>query len=94
MPEDVLFETESKESRESIAAYLRDIANKLEAGGDITLNAGSQTLTMAVPARPTFEVKAEREYSRGGGNEELSLELELEWKEGAETEGDTSLSVE
>lgn len=85
MPEIVLFESESKQSRSDIAAYLRKVAANLEAGEPITLRAGDQSETMTPPARPTFEVKAEREGPADGPGE-LSIEFELEWDEGAESE--------
>lgn len=96
MPEEVLFETEQSMSREDVATYLRAVADKLDGGEEMSLSAGDQSVTMQVPARPTFEVKAERETSRGGGNPELSVEFELEWREGADTEGDGggNLSIE
>ncbi|MCL9816225.1 amphi-Trp domain-containing protein [Natronocalculus amylovorans] len=94
MPEEVLFKSESKHSRAEIAAYFQDIATKLEAGDPVTLSAGSDSITLEVPANPTFEVKAERETSKGGSNPELSIEFELEWKEGDETGEDSSLSIE
>lgn len=95
MPEDVLFKTESARSRSEIAEYLRTVADKLDAGDPVTLSAGSESVTLEVPARPTFEVKAEREYSKSGGPGELSLELELEWDEdGGDEAGSGDLSIE
>ncbi|MFC6724300.1 amphi-Trp domain-containing protein [Halobium palmae] len=94
MPEEVLFETESSRSREEIADYLRTVADRLESDGSVSLSAGSQSVTMDVPSRPTFEVKAERETSSSGGPGELSLELEIEWDEGGnggESGGDLSI---
>jgi len=61
MPEEVLFESESRRSRAEIAAYLRTVADSLESDNAITLQKGEQSVTMDPPARPTFEVKAERE---------------------------------
>ena len=61
MPEEVLFKSESPQSREAIASYLRSVADKLESGDAVTLTAGEQSVTMNPPAKPTFEVKAERE---------------------------------
>jgi amphi-Trp domain-containing protein len=92
MPEEVLFETEAKQTRAEIAAYLRQVADKLDAGDPVTLAAGEQSTTLEVPDRPTFEVKVERETSTGGGNAELSIEFELEWPESGG--GDETLSVE
>lgn len=92
MPEEVLFETERSHSREEIATYLRSVADKLDDGGDLTLSSGDESVDLAVPDRPTFEVKAEREMN---GSTELSVEFELEWKEGQDAEGGSGeLSIE
>jgi amphi-Trp domain-containing protein len=80
MPEEVLFKSESRRSREEVAAYLRTVADTLESGNAITLKKGEQSVTMEPPARPTFEVKAEREGPSDGPGE-LSVEFELEWDE-------------
>ena len=95
MPEEVLFESESDQSREEIAAYLRTVAEKLDSGDAISLTAGNDSVTMEPPARPTFEVKAEREGPTDGPGE-LSIEFELEWDEDADGgEGaDGSLQIE
>ena len=94
MPEEILFETESTQSRSEIAAYLRTFADKLDTDGPITLTAGDQSVTVDPPERPTFEVKAEREGPADGPGE-LSVEFEIEWDEG-ESGGDGSgeLSIE
>ncbi len=89
MPEEVLFKSESDRTRAEIASYLRTVADALEAGDDITLTAGDQSVTMDPPARPTFEVKAEREGPVDGDGE-LSVEFELEWDENANGEGSAS----
>jgi len=95
MPEEVLFKSESAQTREEIASYLRNVAEKLEQGGSISLKAGSESVTMDPPTRPTFEVKAEREGPADGPGE-LSIEFELEWDENSETgEGGTgNLEIE
>ncbi len=89
MPEEVLFKSESDRTRAEIASYLRTVADALEAGDDITLTAGDQSVTMDPPARPTFEVKAEREGPVDGDGE-LSIEFELEWDENANGESGAS----
>jgi len=38
MPEEVLFKSESDQSREDIASYLRSVADKLEQGDAVTSN--------------------------------------------------------
>jgi amphi-Trp domain-containing protein len=92
MPEEVLFESESDMSREEVAAYLRQFADSVEGGGDVTLRAGDQSVTMRPPGRMEFEIKAEREGLAGEPGE-LSIELELEWDED-DGDGDGPLEIE
>ena len=94
MPEKVLFESESRRSREEIAAYLRTVVDSLESGSGITFTRGDESVTMDPPTRPTFEVKVEREGPADGPGE-LSVEFELEWDEDGETGGaDADLEIE
>jgi len=86
--EEVLFETETVQTRAEIADYLRAVAEKLDQGGPVTLETGDDSVTLDPPERTTFEVKAEREVE--GGETELSVEFELEWDEG---ETDDRLSI-
>jgi amphi-Trp domain-containing protein len=96
MPEEVLFEVESDMTRADIASILRDTADKLEAGDELTIDAGGDSITVNPPGTTEFEVKVERETKAGQSEGELSIEFELEWDErhsGADgTDG--SLSVE
>lgn len=87
MPEEVLFETETVQDRTDVAAYLRQVADTLDAGGEVSLSAGEQSITIVPPERVTFEVKAEREGPAEGPGE-LSLEFELEWDENGDGGGD------
>ncbi|WP_435076930.1 amphi-Trp domain-containing protein [Halococcus sp. AFM35] len=91
MPEEVLFETERSMDRGDIAAYLRTVADRLDAGEEIALEAGDQRVALAPPARPTFEVKAERETN---GTTEMSVEFELEWDEGGADGDDGPLTID
>jgi len=96
MPEEVLFESESRRTRDEIAAYLRTVADSLESGDAITLRKGEQSVTMDPPTRPAFEVKAEREGPVDAPGE-LSVEFELEWdeeSEGAEGGKNAELEIE
>lgn len=74
---------------------LRRVAENLDNENAITMNAGSESVTLNLPARPTFEVKAEREGSTDGSGE-LSIEFELEWDETNDNEdgGSGSLEIE
>jgi amphi-Trp domain-containing protein len=82
MPEEVLFKSENRQSREDIASLLRTVADNLEAGESLTLSAGGESVTMDPPSRPEFEIKAEREGPTDGPKER-SVEFELEWDEHA-----------
>ena len=95
MPEEVLFKSESDQTREEIASYLRKVAENLDQGHTITHTSGSESVTMEPPARPTFEVKAEREGPTDSPGE-LSIELEIEWDENGSDDngGDGSLEIE
>lgn len=92
MPEEVLFENESRQSRADVATYLRALADKLDTGDAVTLRAGAEKLTLDVPPSVDFEVKAERET--GSGADELSIEVELEWNEGDESPAEGDLEIE
>jgi amphi-Trp domain-containing protein len=92
MPEEVLFESESKRSRSEVAAYLRDVADALESDGAVTVRASDQSVSVTPPNRVEFEVKVEREGPANGPGE-LGLEFELEWDEDTPDDAD-ELSIE
>ena len=90
MPETVLFETEQRLDRGEIASHLRQVADSLDAGEDLTLAAGGESVTLSPPARPTFEVKAEREGPADAPGE-LSIEFEIAWDEDGDAGGDLEI---
>jgi len=55
----------------------------------VTLQAGGDSVTPEPPARPTFEVTAEREGPTSGPGE-LRIEFELEWPEDADVRAVTA----
>ena len=91
MPEEVIFESEERTTREDVAAHLRAVADRLDEGEPLRLSSGGDELELDVPSTTTFEVKAERETSDSGGPAELSVEFELEWREGDEETGGFSV---
>ncbi|GAB3693570.1 amphi-Trp domain-containing protein [Halorubrum pallidum] len=93
MSEEVLFKSEGRRSRDEIAAYLRTVADSLEAGTAITLRQGDESVSVDPPARPTFEVKTEREGPADGPGE-MSVEFELEWDEESESVVTGDLEIE
>jgi len=83
----VLFESEERHSRQEVARFLRELADKVE-GGEVVLRKGAEELTLNLPGNVVLEVKAEEEDKKG--RTQRSLEVELEWYEG-EDEGSLSL---
>ena len=90
MPEDVLFKSEQRMSREQIASYLQTVVDKLDSGEPVTLQAGGNSVTLDPPVQPTFEVKVEREGPTNGPTE-LSIEFELEWPEDGDDGGELEI---
>ncbi|MFP4228371.1 MAG: amphi-Trp domain-containing protein [Salinivenus sp.] len=91
MPEETLFKFERSMTRADAAAYLRSVAEKLEADGALQLTAGARSHTVDVPDQFEFEVKVERETGQSGA--EIGVEFELEWKEGGEASADGPLEI-
>ena len=75
----VLFKSEEKRSTADVAAFLRQLADKVE-GGQVILRQGADELTLTLPSVVTLEVKAEEESTKSGPKH--SLEVELEWRPG------------
>lgn len=84
----VLFQSEEKQSRQNVAAFLRQLADKVEQK-QVVLQKGTESLSLDIPANVTLEVKAEEEDKKG--RTQRSLEVEIEWYEGEEDEGTLSL---
>jgi amphi-Trp domain-containing protein len=53
MPETVLFGSERQSTRADVASYLRTVADRLETGETVTLEAGSESVTMDPPGTHT-----------------------------------------
>ncbi|AGN01379.1 hypothetical protein L593_07160 [Salinarchaeum sp. Harcht-Bsk1] len=92
--EEKVFVSSGRMAREEIAEYLRAVAESLDRGASITLTEGDESVTLEVPAEPTFEVQVEHEGPEGAMTER-SIEFELEWDEAEEGEaaagGDLSI---
>lgn len=78
----VLFKSEEKKSTAEVAAFLRQLADRVEKG-EVILRQGGDELALNLPGMVTLEVKAEEETS-GSGSVKHSLEVELEWQPGGE----------
>ncbi len=86
----ILFETEERRSAAEIAAFLRTLADKIEAGS-VTLRAGGKEIALPLPKNLILEVKVEEEEKKG--KMKRSLEVELEWILGAEDETGEGIEI-
>lgn len=92
MSDETLFEFEQTFDRTDVAAYLREMADRLDADGQLELTAGGASTTVSVPERLQFEVEVERAPS-DDGSAEMELELELSWREGGEDPASGPLDI-
>jgi amphi-Trp domain-containing protein len=75
----VLFTSEEHVSAQHVSDFLRQLADKVDAG-EVTLSKGDESLTLSLPQDLVLEVKAEEEEKSKGTKR--SLEVEIEWMEG------------
>lgn len=76
--EEDLIEVELHRSPDDVAAALRAIADDLEEGNQITIEAADESATVDPPTGDLeYEVELEREP--GDEGDEIELEIELEW---------------
>lgn len=93
MSDDTLFQFEQTMTRDDVATYLREVADKLDGDGTVELSAGGQSTSLAVPERVQFEVDVERALD-DRGSAEVEVEFELEWYEDEEGTASGSLEIE
>ena len=86
--ETVLFKSEERHNRDTVAAFLRQLADKL-ATGQVILRQGDQEVILDIPVNLVLEVKAEVEQKRQ--DNKRSLEIELEWLEGDDSHAPLTL---
>jgi len=71
-----------------VADFLRQIADKLTAG-EVIFRQGDQELAVTIPQQLVLEIKVEDEAKKG--KTQRSIEIELEWNLGEETNGPLQL---
>jgi amphi-Trp domain-containing protein len=79
--ETILFKSEEKRDIRSVAAFLRELADKVEQQR-VVLKQEKKTVKLKLPAVVELEIKAEREDGRRKSKKKL--EIEIEWVVGAE----------
>ena len=86
-------ETESEKTRAEIAASLRDMADQLDEGGDVTLELGGQRVRLDPVEPVTFKLEGESDWSEGDTEAKQSIEFELVWWRAAETPAEGALNI-
>ncbi|PIE15391.1 MAG: amphi-Trp domain-containing protein [Rhodobacterales bacterium] len=85
-----LFKSEERQSRESVCAFLRQMADKISAG-QVTLSQGKESITLNMPETLILDVQVEDEDKRRKGTQH-SLEIEIKWFDDMAGGGPLSLS--
>lgn len=75
--ETVLFSAKETRPRREIAAFLRDLADKME-GSSVTLRQGETVQDVVLPDHMVLKIKLEDEQKRRRGIRH-SLEIEMKW---------------
>lgn len=75
--ETVLFSAKDTRPRGSVAAFLRDLADKMESGA-VTLRQGEAAQEVVLPDHMVLEIKLEDEH-KGKRGIRHSLEIEMKW---------------
>ena len=86
--ETLLFKSEEKKDIHSVAALLRELADKIESQ-KVILKQGNQEVKLKIPSTVELEIKAERED--GKKKSKKKLEIEIEWTLGEKDSGSFSL---
>jgi amphi-Trp domain-containing protein len=87
----VLIKNKDRMAREDAAAFLRQLADKLESG-KVHLVQGTREVAMEIPAQLTLEVKVDDKPKPRKGTKR-SLEVELEWYPGKDDQPPASLEL-
>ncbi len=73
-----LFRAEEWKSRQSTAAFLRELADNLESG-EVTLRRGDEEVHLALPETLELEIEVTEKVKEH--KTERELEIEIEWTE-------------
>jgi len=84
-----LFSSKETMARGEAAAFLRDLAGRLDAGA-VTLSRGVDEIALTLPDQVILELKVEDEEKRHKGTQH-SLEVEIKWYDGMTPTGGVTL---
>lgn len=86
-------ETEAQQTRAETASLLRDLADQLEAGGDVTLDLGDRRVSLDPTEPLTVKLEGESDWQSGDTKAKQSIEIELVWRRSAESAAEGTLDV-
>ena len=86
-------ETQSQMGRADIATYLRDLADQLDGGGEVTLELGGTQVTLAPTDPVTFKLEGESDWSEGDAQAKQSIEFEMVWWRDVTSQEEASLTT-
>ncbi|SEO73082.1 amphi-Trp domain-containing protein [Halogranum amylolyticum] len=86
-------ETETEKTRAEIASYLRELAEQLDGGGDVTLELGGQQVRLNPTDPVTFKLEGESDWTEGDTEAKQSIEFELVWWRDAQTPEEGRLDI-
>lgn len=84
-----LFKSEERKTRPEVTAFLRELADKIDAG-QVLLRQGAEEIKLEIPQNLVLEIQVEDE-DKGSKGIEHSLEVEIAWYEGDEKGGPLEL---
>lgn len=74
-----LFKSKERQQRSEVAAFLRQFAEKLEAG-QVVFRRGAEELVLDIPASLILEIEVENKVKKSKGSQH-TLEIEIKWFE-------------
>jgi amphi-Trp domain-containing protein len=86
-------ETEAEKTRSEVASYLRELADQLDADGDVTLELGGRQVRLNPTNPVTFKLEGESDWAEGDTEAKQSIEFELVWWRDAQTPAEGSLDI-
>jgi amphi-Trp domain-containing protein len=86
-------ETEAEKTRAEVAAYLRDLADQLDADGEVELELGGERVRLTPTDPVTLKLEGESDWSEGDTRAKQSIEFELVWWREATTPEEGALDV-
>ena len=89
--ETILFKSKEQKGRAEVAAFLHQLADKIDAG-EVKLLQGDNNLQLALPESLVLEVQVEDE-EKGSKGTQHSLEVELKWYDNDQQAGGGGLTL-